>query len=535
MGKKSKRNRSTNSLPGSKASADGVHTVAPALRPKAVDEVETRDNLKFEDPYIEEYNVEEEDAEWEDADDDDDEVIEDTDVKMERANDDDDNLLEDGKERILSWNPLTGDPLDSDMKLEMDPTAYKMYHAMSPEWPALSFDFVRDEYGESRTRFPHKIIAAVGTQADRPENNQLTIIKVSDMAKMPNENDDDILGEEIDKEEDNNNDNESDSDDDDDEIDMDPIMEHYSIKHHGGVNRVRVMPQRREIVATWSDTGKVNLYNIESILQRFDISEGKPTKLKEIPNKPFFTYQKHGDEGFAMDWSRVNQGQLVTGACNGTIHVWKPRPEGGYEVNPFFSSNKSMQKQQTVSVEDLQWSPTEATVFASAECGGYVRIFDTRAPNRAMIDHKIHKSTSADVNVLSWNKLVSNLLATGGDDGSLSVWDLRHFAPSTSTVASDPKPLARFTPHKTPITSVEWHPTDESMLAASDDVGSFVYDLSVEEDTAPTTTHHDVPPQLLFVHSGSEQFKEIHWHPQIPSCLMTTALSGFSIFIPSNL
>jgi ribosome assembly protein RRB1 len=88
-------------------------------------------------------------------------------------------------------------------------------------------------------------------------------------------------------------------------------------------------------------------------------------------------------------------------------------------------------------------------------------------------------------------------------------------------------PLARFTPHRTPITSVEWHPTDESMLAVTDSVGTYIYDLSVEEDDtgADPNINNDIPPQLLFVHCGSEQFKEVHWHPQITSCLMTTALT----------
>ena len=108
---------------------------------------------------------------------------------------------------------------------------------------------------------------------------------------------------------------------------------------------------------------------------------------------------------------------------------------------------------------------------------------------------------------------------------------LSKFNASTDALA----PLARFTPHKSPLNSVEWHPTDESMLAVTDDVGAYIYDLSVEEDETSKTSLPDVPPQLLFVHSGSEQFKEVHWHPQISSCLMTTALSGYSVFIPSNL
>ena len=122
---------------------------------------------------------------------------------------------------------------------------------------------------------------------------------------------------------------------------------------------------------------------------------------------------------------------------------------------------------------------------------------------------------------------MGNLLSTGDDDGVVSVWDLRNFQKS--------KPLARFTSHQTPITSLEWHPTDESMLAVTDDVGAYVYDLSVEEEYTTLGESEDIPPQLLFCHKGSELFKEVHWHPQISSCLMTTALSGFSVFIPSNL
>jgi ribosome assembly protein RRB1 len=54
----------------------------------------------------------------------------------------------------------------------------------------------------------------------------------------------------------------------------------------------------------------------------------------------------------------------------------------------------------------------------------------------------------SDVNVLSWNRQVGYLLASGSDDGSFKVWDLRQLKKGVT--------LANFNYHKQPITSIEW-------------------------------------------------------------------------------
>jgi len=529
MGKKSKRTRNIDSkqnqsLAPASAKKDSESLISSnkkttSQKSKSPSTLqESFENLQFEDPFEDEYEEEvlaEEGDEYKDG-------------KEE----------ENGDVKVKSWTPFSKKyQLSENETLEMDESAYTMHHALTPEWPSLSFSILRDSLGDSRTRFPHSMICAVGTQADKVEKNRLTLIKLSDLSKTNMKNkDDDEMEKAYDEEDDENEES-------DDDEDLNPTLEHISIKHNGGVNRVRAMPQMPNIVATWSDIGNVYMYNVESALDTFQRSAGLPTKSKSSINShksPFFTYQGHSTEGYAMDWSPVTAGQFATGDCNGSIHLWSPDQigKGSYSTSSFEIVKDAYKYSAKESVEDIQWSPTESTVLASAHCHGELKIFDTRRTKQSMLTH----STTAggvDLNVIAWNHNVSNLLATGADDGVFSVWDLRTFSSNSSKV----EPLARFTCHNTPITSLQWHPTDESMILVSDDNGAYVYDLSIETDDVDEAKNaignddedEEIPPQLLFVHAGQNLVKECHWHPQIPSLIMSTAQTGFSVFVPSNL
>ena len=111
------------------------------------------------------------------------------------------------------------------------------------------------------------------------------------------------------------------------------------------------------------------------------------------------------------------------------------------------------------------------------------------------------------------------------------VWDLRTFGPAAS-------PLAHFSYHKLPVTSIEWNPHDESMLAVScADAQLTIWDLSVEADEPPDGVQveggGEYPPQLLFIHLGQRNVKELHFHPQIPGLLVSTAEDGLNVFKPA--
>ncbi|KAN0067365.1 WD40-repeat-containing domain protein [Elaphomyces granulatus] len=406
--------------------------------------------------------------------------------------------------------------------LAPDPSTYEMLHTISTPWPCLSFDIVRDTLGDDRNIFPATIYAIAGTQADanRPRENELMVLKLSGLGRMEREGETDSDGD-------------SDSDE---ESPSDPILESKTIPLGSITNRIRVHqnpPQSRDyskpsqtIAATMLENSQVLIHDVSAHLASFDVPG---TVLSPSTSNPISTLRMHKSEGYALDWSPLQPlGKLLTGDNDGLIYVTTRTEGGGWvtDSRPFVGHSSS--------VEELQWSPNERNVFASASSDGSVKVWDVRSKSRKpAVDVKISKT---DINVMSWSKQTFHLLATGADDGQWAVWDLRHWKPNASSGSSSPQskpsPVASFGFHTQPITSIEWHPTDDSVIAVSSaDNTITLWDLAVELDDEENRDAGvtDVPPQLLFVHY-MESVKEIHWQTQMPGTVMATGSNGFGVF-----
>ena len=144
-----------------------------------------------------------------------------------------------------------------------------------------------------------------------------------------------------------------------------------------------------------------------------------------------------------------------------------------------------------------------------------------------------------DANVIAWNRLVPYLMAVGLDDGTSQVLDLRMLSALTSPKAKSyamSTPVAQFSWHRGPITSITWHPQEESVLAMTGaDDQLTIWDLSLERDPEAmdgplADLESQLPPQLLCIHQGQSDMKEVHFHPQLRHVAVSTALTGFHIF-----
>ncbi|CAF3302218.1 unnamed protein product [Rotaria socialis] len=405
---------------------------------------------------------------------------------------------------------LPGDPLNEDEELVREESAYEMFHEAQTGDPCLSFDILTDSLGMDRSQYPHTVYIVCGTQAEKSDRNSVMVVKLSNLTKTLKEN---------------AAESESDGDDDEEE-DTKPEFESVSLRHIGGVNRIRsTVINDRKIAATWSDAGKVHIWDLSRLIHAVNDSSVMAAYVRnqESP-RPLYTFSGHTNEGFAMDWSPTIPGMLATGDCSKNIHVWKPNEtEWHVDQRPFTG--------HTSSVEDIQWSPNEQSVFTSCSVDRSIRIWDIRAmPSKAcmLTEADAH---SSDVNVISWNKH-EPFIVSGGDDGFIKVWDLRQFSKST--------PVASFKHHRSSITSVQWHHTDSSVFAAAgSDNQITLWDLAVEKDDEEKNEQaasnnnnqvENIPDQLLFIHMGQTDIKEVHWHRQIPGVLVSTALSGFNIF-----
>ncbi|KAG6467352.1 hypothetical protein ZIOFF_074825 [Zingiber officinale] len=287
---------------------------------------------------------------------------------------------------------------------------------------------------------------------------------------------------------------------------------------------------RTEFPHTVYGVGGTQVWDISSHLN--DLAESVSSSTVGGDNihrlSPLVKFGGHKDEGYAIDWSPTVPGRLVSGDCNSCIHLWEPSETWNVDATPFAG--------HTASVEDLQWSPTEPDVFASCSVDGTVAIWDTRLGKSPALSVKAH---NIDVNVISWNRLASCMIASGADDGTFSIRDLR--------LIKGDSLVAHFEYHKQPITSIEWCPHEASTLAVSSaDNQLTIWDLSLERDEEEETEFkaklkeqasapQDLPPQLLFVHQGQKDPKELHWHTQIPGMIMSTAIDGFNVLMPANI
>ncbi|CAD6188046.1 unnamed protein product [Caenorhabditis auriculariae] len=427
------------------------------------------------------------------------------DVESEDEDDEDEVEVLDSEKKV--YIPGVSRALKEGEQLEFDPSAYIMFHSFNTDWPCLSFDIVRDGLGDNRSSYPAECYLVSGTQAERAKDNEIIVMGLKNMSSFKQKNDDSDSDESSDEEEEENETKQ-------------PVMHAVSISTNGAINRIKADRLGDSTVcAVWNDQGRVQLWNITSALNSANQMTGKSQTSELKQEKPLFTFAGSRKEGFALAWSPTKKGDLASGDIVRNIYMWQMQEGGQWVVagKPLLGHKKS--------VEDLCWSPTEVNLMSSCSADGTIKLWDTRAAPAEACVATVENAHDADVNVLSWNQHDS-LLVSGGDDAELKIWSLKTIQYGQS--------VARFKYHRGPITSVEWHPQETTtFMASGEDDQTSVWDIATEPDGDAAV--EGIPPQLMFLHLGQHEVKEVHWHPQFPGLAVNTSVDGFNIFKTINI
>ena len=488
--------------------------------------VEGEDNLyEKEDSYESVEDNEDEDEEFDAKD----KIKVKNETKKSKKNEDKNNI------QVNLWDEKKNNKLKEGEVLDFDNDAYEILHRSKVEWPCLSVDFLlkenssisslkefylpNDKRKMTEDKYPYNTYIIAGSQTDE-KNGYFYFMRWYNMRKTKYDDDPD----------------KGEDDDEEEEDKINPLMKYEKIKANGNINRVKSM-KNSSICALWNDSPSVDIIDCEELFNNIEYQEeirveedvdiNKKNKNKK--QKKDIKYKKifkktlpQKAEGFAIDWNNINPFVLAVGGYDKKVSIFKPKDENVSDIilyGDYLSGH-------TDSVEDIQWSPNEENVLASCGIDKSIRFWDIRenSKNPPKIIKNAHNS---DVNVISWNTIRNHLFASGGDDNTFKVWDLRYL---------DEPPITEIKWHTGPINSIMWDPFDESQLAVcSEDNRLSVWDFSVEPDEKKLfdNYNHEIPQQLVFLHQGQINLKDVKFHPVFKNMLISSAENGLNLFRPN--
>lgn len=179
-----------------------------------------------------------------------------------------------------------------------------------------------------------------------------------------------------------------------------------------------------------------------------------------------FTLSGHQEEVLALDWSPDGT-SLASGSSDGSVRIWNIETQQSLRVIQDVPQNSIRRP-----ILDVAWS-ADSNFVAGARDAGTITIWSVETGERQSF--YIHDSMALTVD---WHPSL-NLLASGGLDGQVLVWDAASQRIQTFIPADQPSMAA--------IYSVAWSPNGDQIAVSAGrggvQVGLFIFDYAANEST----------------------------------------------------
>ncbi|AGO13684.1 AaceriAGL190Wp [[Ashbya] aceris (nom. inval.)] len=200
---------------------------------------------------------------------------------------------------------------------------------------------------------------------------------------------------------------------------------------------------------------------------------------------PIALFQEHQREVFSCNWNLLHKDTFVSSSWDGTVKVWTPaRPHSMLTLLPAPANRSAMvepgtrglplsNQQQHMDAADnkdciyqAQFSPHDPNLVMSCSGNSYVSLFDLRQP-AASNQQRFIAHSGLEALTCDFNKYRPHVIATGGVDKMVKVWDLRMVRQTLTTSRTAPVSINEMQGHSLAVRKVAWSPHHSNRLIST--------------------------------------------------------------------
>lgn len=296
------------------------------------------------------------------------------------------------------------------------------------------------------------------------------------------------------------------------------------IVHPGEVNRIRLAGPN--LVVTHTDNPHLFVWDFDRQPDR---------KSKDMTaSTPTCTLVGHeGNADYAIDVARSKPGfedtWIISGGSDCAVLMWRlsDYQKDGQLVSPFVRMRGSRGKTTTAghagTVEDVSFNGSDRNLVVSVGRDSAMLIWDVRTPDRAV--SFVRNAHQGDINCCDFGGVREHCIATGGSDSVVRIWDRRFL----KNAQNEQKPLRTLQGHTNEITNLMWNRHVTDVFASGGEDGQVLVWNVGEPDRRPPQESNIYPtsPELIFRHVGhgivESKVVDLDWLPSEtdPWCLST--------------
>jgi histone-binding protein RBBP4 len=305
------------------------------------------------------------------------------------------------------------------------------------------------------------------------------------------------------------------------------VSKYKTLIHPGEVNRIRELPQNKNIIATHTDCPEVLIWDVESQPDRDPVLPA----AESVPDLVLAGHEDNAEFALAMF---STEPYVLSGGKDKTVVLWSIHDH---------ISTLSVEESKTIgsivkhgdnpsigprgifrghddTVEDVQFSPSSAQEFCSVGDDKCLILWDARVGLEPVI--KVKKAHDGDVHCVDWNSLDENLILTGSADHSVNMFDRRNLTASGGTGL----PVHKFEDHKAAVLCVQWSPDKSSVFGSAAEDGFLnIWDYEKVSKTLERETRSQSSPSgLIFKHAGHRhKVVDFHWNVYDPWTIVSVS------------